>query len=661
MKNLIRITYSILSLLAFVLSLQSCKDEPTYPENQNNPEIIIAYPPDSAYIRDDINIKVNVYNISNLENVTFYIDGNVVERDSTAPYEYFWNVYYWEDETHTILAEAVDNENVWRSDLQVVFLDKLSHENVSPVLPPNSERFTQDNKVEFVWNKFNDAAFYILETASDPLFVYDLNIHTVPDTSVIVQDFSQGNYYWHVKAVEANNLSGGWSTVRSFEISNPDPPELLLPENNTIMNSGETAVLVWCSSPVQEIYEYQVSPSADFSDIAAAGQQQDTTIAINNLPMNAYYWRVRSRNAAGFWSEWSDSSLFGLGVFSRTYGGDGAEYGSCAVETADHGFLLLGKTHSYGNGVYDVYLIKTDEMGNVIWTKTYGTPFDERGEDLKLTSDGGIIITGATVTDQNPYDNYDVYLIKTDAQGNVEWEKSYGYDNNDFGLSVIETDDSGFLVSGMSYNGADMDVYLIKTDNYGTELWSRTFGTTELDRGSDIIKAGDGNYLITGSLNGTCLIKIDGSGNEIWSKTYDNYESEGRNLCRLSSGNLLITGWAGSANLKLICTDSDGNQLWNKILAPGFGNAAIEMDNSILCVGDQMAINADALIYKTDFSGNIIWSLTTGGSGYDVPADILETYDGGFVIFGNSSSFGSGDNDLWLAKFNEDGNTLIVN
>jgi hypothetical protein len=256
--------------------------------------------------------------------------------------------------------------------------------------------------------------------------------------------------------------------------------------------------------------------------------------------------------------------------WNMTYGEPGAlktDYGHSVQQAIDGGYIFTGLTRSYNSENHEVWLVKTDTIGNEVWNKRYGYG---RGYSVNTTMDGGYVLTGDGT-------NGSVLLLKTDKDGNEEWRNEYwGYPNEQgTGYSVYETSDGGLILTGFIYNNEPdpPSVILIKTDKYGAEEFNVFFGRDDaLARGYSVRQTFDDGYIIAGFINDVdvegWLIKIDEYGNEEWNRTYGEpgFEYYGKEVIQTTDGGYIMAGFNSDEysdyNGFLIKTDAYGNKEW---------------------------------------------------------------------------------------------------
>ncbi|MFH1736095.1 MAG: T9SS type A sorting domain-containing protein, partial [bacterium] len=207
-------------------------------------------------------------------------------------------------------------------------------------------------------------------------------------------------------------------------------------------------------------------------------------------------------------------------LWSQTYGGNTLDHGWSVRQTSDGGYIITGETDSFGLSSVDVYLIKTDADGNEQWSQTFGGILQDVGKSVQQTGDGGYIITG--YTESNSTSSVDICLIKTDASGDAQWSRIYGGSGDDFGRCVQQTTDGEYIIAGYTSSfgiGYYYDVYLIKTDADGDTLWTSTYGGSDDDVGYSVQQTLDGGYIVTGITcsygageNDVYLIRLDSEG-----------------------------------------------------------------------------------------------------------------------------------------------------
>lgn len=361
-------------------------------------------------------------------------------------------------------------------------------------------------------------------------------------------------------------------------------------------------------------------------------------------------------------------------TFERWYGGTGDDYGSSVAQTSDGGYIIAGYTESFGAGENDVYLIKTDSLGYVLWTKTYGGLLLDKAYSIQETVDSGYIITGVTMS--FGAGSYDVWLLKTDANGDTLWAKTYGGMYGDGGEAVDITSDGGYIIIGWTNptSGYNYNFYLIKTDEYGETLWTGSYGTPGSSAFSGQQTSDDG-YIATGFTGGwedILLVKTDSNGDTLWSRIYGGYDWEYmRSVKQTLDGGYILAGWtwsfgAGWEDVYIIRTDSIGDTLWTRV----YGGTSYDEGYSVvpaagggyLVVGYTNSFSvgySDVWILRLDANGDTIWTKTYGGMLSDQAREVQKTHDGGYVIVGYTGSFGAGGRDVYLIKTDVNGNVGI--
>jgi len=186
--------------------------------------------------------------------------------------------------------------------------------------------------------------------------------------------------------------------------------------------------------------------------------------------------------------------------WTKTIGGPKDDQGFSLIQTSDGGYVIAGGTDSFGAGKADVYVVKLDANGNLQWTKTIGGEYFDGGSSIIQTADGGYAIGGATTSFGAGL--LDVYVVKLDANGNLQWTKTIGGPASEIGNfhSLIQTSDGGYAIAGLtqSFGAGEWDVYVVKLGANGNLQWTKTIGGPENEIGFSLIQTSDGGYAIAG-------------------------------------------------------------------------------------------------------------------------------------------------------------------
>jgi len=368
-------------------------------------------------------------------------------------------------------------------------------------------------------------------------------------------------------------------------------------------------------------------------------------------------------------------------TFIYTYGGKSYDEGSDLEQTSDSGFIMLGTTGSFGNGNSDIYVVKTDSLGTYQWSKTYGGAASDIGLSIAQTYDGGYIITG--YTNSFGAGAYDVYLVKTNSTGDTTWTQTYGGSDWDFGYSVKQTADSGYIITGetSSFGNGGNDIYLIRTDAMGDTLWTKTYGGTNMDYGRSVQITFDGGYIIAGGTSSfgagkvdAYVVRTDVNGDTLWTNTFGGSEDDFANAIIQS----LDTGFAfigttesfgyGAKDGYFLKMTKNGNFSWYQTFVGSTDDEGKDLKQlanaGYLLIGTVTGFGEgeiDFVFYITDPGG---WSLynRTYGSLLDDVGDAVEiNQNGGYALFGTTNGYGVGLTDFYLITVDTIGHDFLGN
>jgi len=310
----------------------------------------------------------------------------------------------------------------------------------------------------------------------------------------------------------------------------------------------------------------------------------------------------------------------------KHYGGTSADYAQSIQQTSDGGYIVAGVTKSYTYGNDDFAIYKLDSSGNKVWFKHYGGSDYDYGRSIDQTSDGGYIVAGETSS--FTYGNSDFAIYRLDSSGNKVWFKHYGGTDSDYAESIQQTSDGGYIVTGctQSYSYGYGDFAIYKLDSSGNKVWFKHYGGANEDYGKLIEQTSDGGFVVVGSTytysHGNAdfaIYKLNSNGNKVWFKHYGGTVSDyAYSIQQTSDGDYIVAGYTESYTHGL----------------------------------------ADFAIYKLNSSGNKIWFKHYGGNNWDEASSIRQTSDGGYIVAGYTESYVYGNRDFAIYKLNSSGNKM---
>ena len=376
----------------------------------------------------------------------------------------------------------------------------------------------------------------------------------------------------------------------------------------------------------------------------------------------------------------------------KTYGGNRDDVCDDVLLADDGGYFLVGTTNlrfeSERQG--DVYLIRTDGAGEVLWEKTYEKEGYQGGQTISRTSDGGLLISGGTSSASTK--GIDVYLMKLDQDGNELWFKTFGGPLDEMAAAQQMADGSYMLAGNIvdpndfvadpgaaGYGGFEgrSNIYLAKLDATGNELWSHAFGGEKNVLITGGVQTPDGGGLLLATIlyfpesgDDVWLLKVDENGNEVWSRTWEEGSIGARDLVQTADGNYLITGsyspsdgTDSNEDFLFIKIDPEGNELWTSTFGDpdmiDYGMVLAEtIDGGYVAAGERVedlyTWNADISLVKIDENGQLLWEQIIETDAHCMFGTILQHPDGGYIMAG--SAFNDRTFDIFMIKTDADGN-----
>ena len=383
----------------------------------------------------------------------------------------------------------------------------------------------------------------------------------------------------------------------------------------------------------------------------------------------------------GFLFQALTSNAYSSEYWAKTYGGDDMDIAESIQQATDGGYIVTGSKYLTGGNpedLDDVQILKLNSDGTIAWQKSYGGTGDNDGSEMiQQTSDGGYIVAAHTSSFGEGYD--DGCIIKLNSNGTIAWQKTYGSWHGDFTPVIQKTSDGGYIVAGDTWSsgaGAN-DYWLLKLNSDGTIAWQKTYGGSgNEDSAGSIMQTTDGGYIVAAETNSfgagnqdLWVLKINSDGTVNWQKTYGGSDDDFPGpIHQTADGGYIMAGetksfGAGNYDTWVLKLNPDGTVNWQKTYGGSDDDnpSSIQLtsDGGYIVVGDTRSFGAggsDLWMLKLGSSGNVQWQKTYGGTLEDIGNSVQQTSDGGYIVAGYTESFGVGGADFWVLKIDSDGN-----
>jgi len=666
-----------IGLLFFSLIYQGCEDD----KDTSPPYASIIFPEESSPVSEIITIKCEASDNDSVKFVELWIDSlSTGIKDSSNPYEFLWNTVPYPDSTeHLLMVKAEDMSN------------NISFSTSVSVLVDNSNSYPQSLNIKTITYNQTEMTITINPTLDEDFLNYKIltsdnidsqkyplaTLTNISDTIVKIYDFNpvEPSWYW----LEIEDIHGYKSVGDGYFILDEPPSESIM---RSIKFVDSLIVINWTPNTDNDFKSYKLFESTSSNMVSSQNifDTEDISVTIFNHQtiLNQYrYYQVFTEDYWGL----STSSNIKRGcswfIFSNTYNDASFDYGRYLIQTNDDGYLVAGNTSLLGDNYSNVLMLKVDHTGEQVWRKDYTYSSNDRVNTVIELEDGSLVMAGFSTSNTNS--SKDLLIMRTDSEGNIEWQSLYGDTRDEIANSISSASDGGFIIAGeiTNENTGNSSCYLLKVNNNGEFEWDRSFGGSLNDQGFFLISANDGGFVITGvtrsqndSSGDLWLIKVNNTGEILWEKTFggENFES-GRSLQQTSDDGYIIVGQTesfgnGNNDAYLLKTDSQGNEIWSRT----YGGSGTDQGRYVVETLDQGYIISgytdsygsmggfNFWLIKTDSNGDLEWQEYYGGSGDDRAFCGIQASDGGYAIVGQSNTGGSTGVDILLVKTDDIGN-----
>ena len=666
--------YLLFSILIFI----GCEED----TDTSPPTVYITKPIQSSVVSEITTVKCFASDNDSVKFVELWIDSVATGiTDSSMPYEFFWNTVPFEDSTeHYISVQASDmNDNISDSEFISVMVDNSDSQ---PQLVNIISIDYTESEMTVVIQQSKDDDFKHYEILRSSSIEGDKNslvmITNVMDTVIQINNFDPTVPSWYWAKVE--DIHGYFSFGDGYYVLDEYPAAVFL---NPVNYTDSLFSLSWSLNNENDFQCYMLFES-DYSDMSNADKifeiydSNFTTYDHSQIEQSQYmYYQVVVKDHWGLESFSNIQQGCSWVLFNNAYGDASYDYGRYLINTIDGGYIIVGNTSLLGNSYSNILAVKVNYKGEQEWIQNHTFSTADRVNSIAELSDGSFVMVGSAISSSNG--SQDILIFQTDQNGNIEWHQIFGSEQDEVGHSIQSLSNGSFIIVGDAFdaNTGYSLITLMNVGSTGNEIWNKTYGGNGNDYGYTVVVTNDGGYAISGitrsqgDSNGDAwIIKTDINGNEEWNQTYGGEGTESsRSIKQTNDGGYIFTGQtnsfgSGYNDAYLVKTDFEGNQEWMQTyggIGTDHGRSVVQTSDDGYIISGYTDSFGDSgfnfWLIKTDLLGNLDWQKSYGGTGDDRGFHALQAADGGYIITGYSNSNTNSVPDIILIKTDDLGNT----